>query len=90
MKKIAFFISVIMAFVLKVNAQEPQFVSMERQNRNVIIEELTGRNCQYCPDGHVIANNIVNDNPGRAWAVNIHSGGYSPTSYPNLNTSSGS
>ena len=90
MKKIAFFISVIMAFVLKVNAQEPQFVSVERQNRNVIIEELTGRNCQYCPDGHLIANNIVNDNPGRAWAVNIHSGGYSPTSYPNLNTSSGS
>ena len=89
MKKITFLICTVFAFLLKVNAQGPQLVSTEKQNRNVIIEEFTGRNCQYCPDGHVVANNIVKNNPGRAWAVNIHSGNYAPTNYPNFNTTDG-
>ena len=25
-------------------------------------------------------------NPGRVWAINVHSGGYAPTTYPNFNT----
>ena len=54
--------------------------------RNVIIEEFTGRNCTYCPAGHGVANKIVHNNPGRAWVVNVHAGGFSPTSFPNLNT----
>ena len=74
----------VLACLLQVNAQ--QFVSTSTQNRNAIIEEFTGRNCGYCPDGHVIANNIVHNNPGRVWAVNVHAGGYAPTSYPNFNT----
>ena len=56
------------AFLFKVNAQEPQFVSKEQQNRNVLIEELTGRNCQYCPGGQKTVNQIAASNPGRASA----------------------
>lgn len=67
-------------------ASAQMFVSTTPSNRNVVIEEFTGRNCGYCPDGHVIANQICNNNPGRVWAVNIHAGGYAPTSYPNFNT----
>lgn len=67
-------------------ASAQMFVSTEPANRNVVIEEFTGRNCGYCPDGHVIANQICNNNPGRVWAVNIHAGSYAPTSYPNFNT----
>ena len=67
-------------------ASAQMFVSTEPTNRNVVIEEFTGRNCGYCPDGHVIANQICNNNPGRVWAVNIHAGNYAPTSYPNFNT----
>ena len=74
----------VFACLLQVNAQ--QFVSTDPQNRNAVIEEFTGRNCGYCPDGHVIANSIVHANPGRVWAVNVHAGGYAPTSYPNFNT----
>ena len=74
----------VLACLLQVNAQ--QFVSTEVQNRNAMIEEFTGRNCGYCPDGHVIANSIVHANPGRVWAVNVHAGGYAPTTYPNFNT----
>ena len=84
MKKFTFLMCAVLACLLQVNAQ--QFVSTDPQNRNAVIEEFTGRNCGYCPDGHVIANQIVHSNPGRVWAVNIHAGGYAPTSYPNFNT----
>src|SRR5690606_11327986 len=51
-------------------------VSTEPQNKKAILEEFTGVNCQYCPDGHAIAEQILNNNPGNAFAINIHSGGY--------------
>lgn len=56
------------------------------QNKNVILEIFAGRGCQFCPDGHKIANQIVAANPNRVWAVNIHSGAYAATTYPNFNT----
>ena len=67
----------------------PIYVSTTPTNRNVILEEFTGRNCGYCPDGHRIANELMEANPNRFWPVNIHCGGYSPTSYPNMNTYDG-
>lgn len=74
----------------KVNAQEPKYVSTEPSNRNVLIEEFTGRNCGYCPLGQNVVNNIIKNNPGRVFTVNIHSASsLSPTSYPNLNTLKG-
>lgn len=84
MKKIVFTLMTLLALTFTLKAQ--QFVSTEPANRNVIIEEFTGRNCGYCPDGHLIANTIMANNPGRAWAINVHAGGYAPTSYPNLIT----
>lgn len=89
MKKFTFLMCAILAGLFKVNAQEPQFVSTEQKGRNVIIEEFTGRNCGYCPDGHVVAKKITDANPGRVWAVNVHCGSFSPSSYPNLNTAAG-
>ena len=78
------------AFLFKVNAQEPQFVSKEQQNRNVYIEELTGRLCGYCPGGQKAVNQIAASNPGRVFVANIHANsGLSPTNYPNLNTAKG-
>ena len=73
----------LLAFTFSLKAQ--QYVSTESANRSVILEEFTGRNCQYCPDGHRIANEIAAANPGRFWSINIHYGSLSPTSYPNLN-----
>ncbi len=85
MKKFTLFLMALLAFSFSVKAQ--QFVSTEPANRNVIIEEFTGRNCGYCPEGHLIANTIMANNPGRAWAINVHAGSYAPTSYPNFITS---
>ena len=86
MKKLTF---LVLGLVAGFMASAQMFVSTEPANRNVVIEEFTGRNCGYCPDGHLIANQICNNNPGRVWAVNIHAGGYAPTSYPNFNTEDG-
>ena len=90
MKKLTFLMCAVLACLIKVNAQEPQFVSKEQQNRNVLIEELTGRLCGYCPGGQAVVNQIIEQNPGKVFTVNIHAqSSLSPTSYPNLNTTKG-
>lgn len=86
MRKFVLLICAVLTVILNVNAQEPQFVSKNPQTRGVLIEEFTGRLCVNCPYGHIIANGIVSDNPGKVWAVNVHGGGFAPTSYPNFNT----
>lgn len=87
MKKFTFALMALLAFSFSLKAQ--QYVSTEPANRNVILEEFTGRGCQYCPDGHRIANELMAANPGRLWAVNIHAGSYAMTSYPNMITPDG-
>ena len=87
MKKFTFALMALLAFTFSLKAQ--QYVSTQPANRNVIIEEFTGRGCGYCPDGHRIANEIMANNPGRVWAINIHAGGYAQTSYPNMITQDG-
>ena len=77
----------LLAFTFSLKAQ--QYVSTEPSNRNVILEEFTGRGCGYCTDGHRIANELMAANPGRLWAINIHAGGYAQTSYPNMITQDG-
>jgi hypothetical protein len=51
-------------------------VSTTAENRNVILEEFTGVNCGFCPEGHVIAQQLKEDNPVDVFLVNIHSGGF--------------
>ena len=87
MKKFTFALISLLTLAFSVNAQ--QYVSTEPANRNVILEEFTGRGCGYCTDGHRIANQIMAANPGRVWAINIHAGGYAQSSYPNMITTDG-
>jgi len=51
-------------------------VSTNPENRKVILEEFTGVNCTFCPDGHAIAQALQDNNPDNVFLVNIHSGGY--------------
>jgi hypothetical protein len=75
MKKIVLsFLGLFAAFA--VSAQTPQFVSTEAANKNVVLEEFTGINCGYCPDGHRIVKEYEEDNPGRVFGINIHTGSY--------------
>ncbi len=56
------------------NAQT--LVSTDVQKKNVVLEEFTGIHCQYCPEGHAIAQALQDDNPGNVVLVNIHQGSF--------------
>lgn len=87
MKRITLLISALLAFALNVCSQE--FVSTEVSNRNVLIEEFTGKACVNCPAGHITSNQLIEERPGRVNVVNVHAGAFSTTSYPNMNTDMG-
>ena len=90
MKKLTFLMCAILACLIQVNAQEPQFVTKDQQTRKVFIEEFTGRDCGYCPGGQATVNNVISKNPGEVFTVNIHASGWlSPNTYPNLTTPEG-
>ena len=73
--------------VFMLNAQNTP-VSQTPLNKNVVLEELTGINCTFCPDGHKRAQQIKDANPGRVVLVNIHAGSFAPNN-PNLKTTDG-
>ncbi|MBI9035306.1 MAG: Omp28-related outer membrane protein [Bacteroidales bacterium] len=51
-------------------------VSTESQLKNAVLEEYTGIYCGYCPDGHAIAADLLENNPGRAVVIAIHQGSF--------------
>ena len=57
------------------------FVSTTPENKNIVLEEFTGIHCTFCPDGHVIAQNLYNSNSGNVTLINIHVGSYA-SPYP--------
>lgn len=74
MKKIVLSALVISGFGANLFAQT--LVSTQVEKKNIVLEEFTGIHCGYCPDGHKIAQEIKDANPGRAVLINIHTGGY--------------
>ncbi len=64
------------------------------QNKKAVLEEFTGMKCQFCPDGHKIANLIKAGKPaGDVILINIHTGGFAnPTvgsNQPDFRTAEG-
>ncbi len=51
-------------------------VSTSPENKKVVLEEFTGIYCTYCPDGHKLAQQLKDANPGNVVLVNIHTGSY--------------
>ncbi len=60
-----------------VGANAQTIVSTTPENKKVVLEEFTGIYCQYCPQGHAIAQAMKNANPEDVLLINIHQGGYS-------------
>ena len=56
-------------------------VSTIPSNRNVLLEEYTGVNCTWCPDGHRMANELKATNPDRICLINIHQGTFAANTY---------
>jgi len=55
-------------------------VGTEPENKNVVLEEFTGLNCGYCPQGHQIAQDLQDANPGDVMLVNVHVGSFATPS----------
>lgn len=89
MKKSLLFLGNVLVAGFTFSQQTP--VSQTPLNKNVVLEELTGINCQYCPDGHKRAKQIADANPGRVVLVNVHAGGYATpgAGQPDLRTTDG-
>lgn len=81
MKKILLSIAICALTVFGLYAQNEQFVSTTPSNKNVVLEEYTGINCQFCPDGHRRANEIAAANPGRVFVINVHQGSFASNTY---------
>jgi len=81
MKKFLSLVIVALLTSFTLSAQSDQFVPTTPSNKNVVLEEYTGINCGYCPDGHRIANQIAAQNPGRVSVINIHAGSYAANTY---------
>jgi len=64
------------------NAQD--IVNTALENKNVILEEFTGKTCGYCPDGHKRAQEFSENNPGDVVLINVHCGNYA-SGTPNYN-----
>ena len=72
MKKLLLLASVFAAGA--VSAQS--IVSTSVEDRNVILEEYTGKTCGWCPAGHKIAADFAKDNQGDVVLINIHTGSF--------------
>lgn len=68
------FIKALLLFTFPVLSQT--MVGTTPENKKVILEEFTGVNCQFCPDGHAIAQSIKANNPDDFFIINIHQGGF--------------
>jgi hypothetical protein len=88
MKKSLFTLSSFLFFGATVFGQAGLPVSQTAGKKIAVLEELTGKACQFCPDGHRIANEVAAANPGKVILVNIHAGGYA-NGTPNFKTTAG-
>ncbi|MDD2984345.1 MAG: T9SS type A sorting domain-containing protein [Crocinitomicaceae bacterium] len=88
MKKKLFTLSSFLFLGATVFGQAGLPVSQAAAKKVAVLEELTGKACQFCPDGHRIANEISAANPGKVILVNIHAGGYA-NGTPNFKTPAG-
>ena len=74
MKNLILLIAITFAIFTSSTAQD--LVSTNVEKRNAVLEEFTGIHCGYCPEGHAIAQQLLNENPGKFVAIAIHQGGY--------------
>lgn len=78
MRKI--FTLVVLTICLAVQLPAQVLVGTDPMLKNAILEEFTGIHCTYCPEGHAIAASIVENNPGRAFAIALHQGSFAAPS----------
>lgn len=80
-----------LALVITMQLFGQKTISTKPENRPVVLEEYTGVNCGYCPDGHQKAQAIYDADPFNTVLINVHAGGYANPSagQPDFRTSFG-
>ncbi|NVO02657.1 MAG: Omp28-related outer membrane protein [Bacteroidetes bacterium] len=78
MKKLTTLIICVSAFVFQSQAQT--IVGTTPENKNAVLEEFTGIHCVYCPQGHLIAHDILAAHPNDAVIIAIHEGSFATPS----------
>lgn len=73
MKKI---LSIAVTCALSAGSYAQYMVSTTPSNRNVLLEDLTGIFCGYCPDGAKVADNLKAGAPSRVVIIGNHAGYY--------------
>lgn len=63
---------------------ETIFVSKTAANKNVLLEDFTGINCLFCPDGHKIADEIASLYPDHFFHINIHAGNFARDTFTTI------
>jgi len=72
--------SFIIGIMISAGLSAQVLVGTDPMLKNAILEEFTGIHCTYCPDGHAIAQAILDANPGRAFTIALHQGSYATPS----------
>ncbi len=72
MKKSLLFVLTVLLVGFAASAQTDTIVSKVPSNKNVILELFTATGSGYCPEGHVIVNEIVAHNPDRVFPIYLH------------------
>ena len=90
-KLLILLITILVACSTPKHCDAQTFVSTTPENKNIVLEEFTGIHCTFCPDGHLLAQTLYNNNPGDVVLVNIHVGSYSTPNQgePDFRTSFG-
>lgn len=74
------FFTIISGLFVAATVSAQVLVGTDPMLKNSILEEYTGIHCGYCPDGHLIAQGIMDANPGRAFTIAIHQGSFATPS----------
>lgn len=63
-----------LTILLAVNIYAQEIVTTRPQLKAVVLEEFTGLNCGFCPQGHAIAAAILAENPEKVSVIAVHQG----------------
>ncbi|HOZ30434.1 MAG TPA: Omp28-related outer membrane protein [Bacteroidales bacterium] len=74
--KIRLFMTAFLIFAAIYCLYAQEIVVTSPQLKAVVLEEYTGMNCPYCPQGHTVAESILNSNPGKVSVIAVHQGGF--------------
>jgi hypothetical protein len=77
--------SILFLFTI-VNIHAQNIASRTPSNKNVVLEDLSGKSCGWCPDAHKIAQELSDYFEGRVFPLTINAGRYAGASPPNYRT----